>query len=457
MSFTHTTPRRAFGAALRVVFAASVLVTHVGLTQGQSAGGDGGGGGVGMPAEAPALAPTTEAQLRELITQLDAPEFDLRKDATAKILADDRFTLKLIESVLIGERDGADKSGHAVLTDEQFARLTQIARDRFFRSPRAAMGVQFGDSPALPNRVLVGQTFPKFPAHTLLEEGDMIVEADGQTLHANTSRWRLQGMIVSRDPGDVLPLVIRRGARRIAIDVPLGRFSDLENSGLDDGRILNGWSVRSRRYEAAGPRSRATVRPVLPENIPWPPDFARRADIERQQARMRSGEAPPPHALGGGMPRGTESTDPEDYRQIGLFENNRQQRVVALRRQNWVLVQGQIAERPGQEENPSALEELDALDQQLNDLRERAVAAGERGGAVGKPADPREFVPPQPQLPPPPGNPGEDRFEVAIRLLEKQRAAVQAEIEEKGSVPRKPTDRPGTAAAPDAPIPKDDR
>jgi hypothetical protein len=429
--------RRRTGAG-RVVSAAGVLagLWLSGAVFAQAPIAPAEGAAPARPGEAPVQAPSPEAAalLRELVAQLDSTDFNVRREAQSKLLADQRFTLPMIEEIFAGGR----------LSPEQRARLLAVGKDRFLGSPRAAMGVQFGDSPALRYRVIVGRTFARFPSHRLLEEGDIIVEADGQPLRGRDARWRLQGMIVSRDPGQTLPIVVRRGAEKIKIDLALGRFDDLENGGfLDDGRLQNGWLVRSFRYTPADERAARTIAPALPGKGPWPAEFSRRAQIDRQQARMRVGEVAAPTAVGAGMPRGAAAVDPDDARQVAVVINNRR-RLAMLRQQQFLFNQALDLGDPS--EVPTPFEELSLLDKTIAELREIVAS-----GPVQGPKQPGGVQRPDLDL----GLELGERGERAIQILEKQRAAVQAEIDEQG-LKQSPAEE-GAATVPDGNVDKDDR
>lgn len=172
-----------------------------------------------------------------LIEELASPDFLTRERATVRIRDDRSIRLGDIEALLTSRQ----------LPLEAHSRLVTIARERFATSPRAAMGVQF-DLTTLRDRIVIEQTFAPFPCHTILEPGDIVIEADGIPLTSGTARPLIQGLIISRDPGDTMKLVVRRGKEKLSLDVKLGDFRELRNNSLDEVRLYRAWKTRSRNY-----------------------------------------------------------------------------------------------------------------------------------------------------------------------------------------------------------------
>lgn len=189
---------------------------------------------VAIPAAPDALPART---LDELVADLSSPDFDTRQVATDRLMTDTEITFADLEAVLKTRP----------LPIEAHARLMLAARERFRQTPRGAMGVGFNLG-SLRNRIVIDRTYAPFPCHQILEPGDVIVAADGIRLHGPMAQPTIQGLIVARDPGSVMKLVVRRGAEKLELDVPLGRFADLENSNLDPDRLVRAWRTRSRDY-----------------------------------------------------------------------------------------------------------------------------------------------------------------------------------------------------------------
>lgn len=243
-----------------------------------------------------------------LINQLGSPDFRTREKATEQLTADDRISLSALETAL--RRND--------LSMESRTRLLQVARAKFSRTPRAAMGVQFGGN--LRDRVVVGKTFERFESHRLLQEGDMIVGAGGYRLEGPSGRALLQSLIVSRDPGDVLQVVVRRGAEKLTIDIPLGKFNDLDNNFLPEDRIVRAWRLRSAGLQ---PQVDEPVR-VKVDASAWTIDPDR---LKRQElAQMRQAQEPLPVVAGGGIGRGViDLGDGQAVRQQVVVFNGRNQ------------------------------------------------------------------------------------------------------------------------------------
>lgn len=234
------------------------------------------------------------AQLKQefdrLVTDLAGNDFAARQRASEKLFANDQFDLPLLESAL--KREG--------ITLEARTRLLAIARQRFYRTPRAALGFQFGMGP-LRDRIVVGQTFPKFESFTKLEEGDMIVSADGFRLDGPGARPLLQSIIISHEPGEILKLTIRRGARKMELEIKLGKFADLDQGGgaLIEDRLARAWRIRSQAKHGAAAEP---IRIEGARSAPWggSEDAAQR---KAERLMQRESNEASPKLAGGGMPR----------------------------------------------------------------------------------------------------------------------------------------------------------
>lgn len=274
-----------------------------------------------VPTTAPSVTPppviekvvVTElpAGCEELIGQLSSSDFRVRQKATEQLLADERLELPMIERAL----------SRGDLNAEARPRLLQVGRQLFMKTPRGAMGVQFGGN--LRDRVIVGRTFEKFESSRLLEEGDMIVEAGGYKLDGPGGRFALQAMIVSRDPGDKLPVVVRRGPQRVAIDIPLGKFADLENTYIPEDRMQRAWRLRCRAL--TGERAEAVRLDIPPGAWNPAPEDQRRAELMMLRRQAIEGA---PMVAGGGMARvAADMPDEARFVQQVQFINGRQRLV----------------------------------------------------------------------------------------------------------------------------------
>lgn len=234
--------------------------------------------------------PTAEARLTEAVGELNSSELRVRAAAMTRLLQDETFTLGVIEKAL--------KSGGEKLSPEARSRLVTAARDRFSRSKRGAIGIQFWMH--LRDRVVVERTFENFDAAGKLREGDMIVRADGAAITGPNARNRLQAIIVSHDPGSTINLEVRRGEKVEPVAVLLGKREDLENSMMTDDIIQRAWAVRAADYAPA------SVEPIKPPigAAQWPTQAIGQQNPSASTMR-RKGDMGPVVA-GGGMPRGAK-------------------------------------------------------------------------------------------------------------------------------------------------------
>lgn len=182
---------------------------------------------------APAAAQRVPAQFENAVRLLGDSELLTREQASLALREDARVSVGMV----------FDRLDRGNLSAEQRFRLMQIAWRKFTDpSKRAAMGISFdqvqvGDGP------VVAQTYSVFPSSSVIQVGDRIVEADG---HKVTTLEDLKPYIISRDPGDVLPIVVERGAQRLEIDCPLGSFEMFENqrANVNQREFLQAWRQR---------------------------------------------------------------------------------------------------------------------------------------------------------------------------------------------------------------------
>lgn len=247
-------------------------------------------------------------QLKNLVADLGSPDIAKREDAMRILSADESITLPQLEGLLKAPD----------LSPEQRCRITQAAKQRFMSSPRPAMGVQFDNR--LPDRVAIEKVYPKFPAAQFLQPGDLIVSCNGEKLHARAPWVRLGAHIFSREPGDTISLVVRRGAEKLEMEVPLGLYRDLvpadnlnipRDRGPDQDRLERAWELRSRQFT---PAASAVIDPKLPPTD-WKPEptYFQAQKLSRYKPQMNAGYHP--KLVAGGEPRGGEL----DYDQLILM------------------------------------------------------------------------------------------------------------------------------------------
>ncbi|MCA9303224.1 MAG: PDZ domain-containing protein [Phycisphaerales bacterium] len=127
-------------------------------------------------------------------------------------------------------------AGSMALTPElrellDVASLTRFRRD----TPKGALGVSFGAT--RPGHVEI-QTIVGdggFPASDMLKPGDVIVEVAGQPIEGSE---HLRAEILSRLPGDELPVIIEREGLTIARSLPLGSYRDLTGAAMIETDVL---------------------------------------------------------------------------------------------------------------------------------------------------------------------------------------------------------------------------
>ncbi|MCW5753554.1 MAG: PDZ domain-containing protein [Phycisphaeraceae bacterium] len=167
--------------------------------------------------------------VEESIAALDAPALFERELAQARLEQTPGLSLSAIEAILA--RDG--------LAAEQRVRLEALAWRRFAMGPRAAMGVSFG--PAV-DGVMIASTSEGFASRELLVEGDVVLSAGGRVMRVQED---LRIAILAREPGERIPLRLRRAGEEIFIDLPLGSYDDLRGGARLTGEILaEAWRER---------------------------------------------------------------------------------------------------------------------------------------------------------------------------------------------------------------------
>lgn len=172
--------------------------------------------------------------LEVLVDDLNASDLASREAAQALISTLGPEVLPELERLLTaGELDA-----------EQSIRLAEAAVDVFARSPRAAMGIRFGG--LIEGGVLIQSTVADagFDAETKLAANDVIVEAGGRPMLEQND---LRIAILSRNPGETLPVRVRRNGNIIELDIVLGDLRDLAVPALDDTTARLAWEARMTR------------------------------------------------------------------------------------------------------------------------------------------------------------------------------------------------------------------
>lgn len=185
------------------------------------------------PGEPPA------STLESLIADLARPDPLARTGASERLESDSSFTLKQIEGVLA--RPG--------LSAEQTRRLMAAAEARFTREPRAAVGVTFNQFEQDRNgSVVLDNVEATFPAAAVLQAGDRIEAIDGVRLSAVNP---MRPHILSRDPGDTIPMTIVRQGVTMNVVVTLGRWEDLRDRRRGGQGFVRSMDPREEDFDAA--------------------------------------------------------------------------------------------------------------------------------------------------------------------------------------------------------------
>lgn len=273
-------------------------------------------------------APAPARTLAAILIDLDSDEYAVREAATTEL---NRLPLSLSEL----EAAMAD----AALTHEQRERVGQIAKNRFCASPRAAMGVSFGQA----RNLEVTDVFANFPARGTLQASDIIVSVDGHDV-SNLSSQQGYGLesirpyIVCHDPGDVVKMgVIRRG-KRVDLDVKLGSFASLPQQAGFRADIIQAvdlsaaWRVRSfrRHMNVLGP---AVAVPSIPPPATKAAAEAFSALQSELQAQGRADDGEWAGITAGGIARATDTylAGPGAEAMRAAMELNRLNAVIAAR------------------------------------------------------------------------------------------------------------------------------
>ena len=173
--------------------------------------------------------------LDELVQKLQTGTFVQRELASDELETSPSITLESIEDVLI----------HEQLSPEQRQRLMQAAGNRFINEPRGAMGIQLTNEISDLGLKISGPV-QGFDAFTKLKPNDIISRIGDWPIRSAAD---LQAAIVSRTPGETVPVEVLRGAERMTFDITLGSWNDLASpSGVPWATLELAWAHRSRPY-----------------------------------------------------------------------------------------------------------------------------------------------------------------------------------------------------------------
>lgn len=240
-----------------------------------------------QPERPPAEVQAAEPDIAGLIRDLGAPEIDLRIAAHTRLLESRGVTLRRIEEAARG----------VALTPEQRQRVLAIGFRKFQSEPRAAMGIQ--PDMTTGRGVGLGGVVQGFGASVVLKPGDRIVAAGGRHI----SDWnQVRAAIISRDPGDEIPVTVIREGATLNVNVKLGVFTSLPAAGpLDPAIMERAWDLRSKDLQDPA----AAAEPI-PSGLP--PAVAMQAAMDVDSPVMMQPVETGPSAVtgvvAGGEPRG---------------------------------------------------------------------------------------------------------------------------------------------------------
>lgn len=175
------------------------------------------------------------AGIERLIERLGDDDWGVRRQATDALMGLAELPADVIEAALDREDLG----------EERRIRLTRVAAARFRERPLGGLGVSFGVVAGGGVQINSVVDNGMFPASQILRVGDVIVMVDDRMLE---SQDELRAEILSRDPGSVMPVVIRRDRAVLDVGLPLGSYTDLQGAAaLDEGIVVRAMRLRATR------------------------------------------------------------------------------------------------------------------------------------------------------------------------------------------------------------------
>ncbi|MCB9838123.1 MAG: PDZ domain-containing protein [Phycisphaeraceae bacterium] len=193
-----------------------------------------------------------------LVDQLADDDFASREEATQSLTITETDIEPLLKARL---ETGA-------LTAEQLVRIETILQNRFYNSPRAALGVGFvpvNNQPDLPAPVVLNNVLQGFPCAATLKPGDIIRVVDGLELTSFGADNDVRTAILSHLPGEELELVIERDNRRSFVRVPLADYERLGNPPPPSTMLGKAWEFRKARLGLGATNSQPPIECPEPE------------------------------------------------------------------------------------------------------------------------------------------------------------------------------------------------
>lgn len=229
-------------------------------------------------------AQSASEEIPRLVAMLGDQDFEAREHAT-KALSLVSMSVEEIASLTPPVE---------TLSPEQWTRLDRALYQRFASTPRGGLGAVL-DLQAAGDGVALRQLVETFPASDVLEPGDVIVEVDGHSLGAIEDRQRrdqlVRAAILSRNPGESLPAVVRRRdartntVREIEARIPLGSYNALDNApnlNQSPDLLRAAWEQRRARLGLEQPATSRIVPPLSRANWPqggWDAESDRRVAV----------------------------------------------------------------------------------------------------------------------------------------------------------------------------------
>ncbi len=158
-----------------------------------------------LPTSQQVRAITIDDRVRELVQQLDEPDFTKREDATSALID---LRVENVQFYAMLE--------HGELSAEQRHRLLGALRERIVNAPRGALGIQMDVGPrAAMDRigVTIIDLIAGMPAERVLRVGDRITHIADEPVFSSDD---LIALVQGRRPGDVIDLTVQRPLRNDA-------------------------------------------------------------------------------------------------------------------------------------------------------------------------------------------------------------------------------------------------
>jgi len=177
-----------------------------------------------------------DEHVRGLVDQLDSQSWLERDLATLDLATSlEEISLNELEFYL----------GDMTLSHEQRTRLVLACQQRFQTHPKGGLGVSFGVIRVGAIEVVPIRNNPNFPASEMLNPGDVIARVGDKIL---MNSFDLRSHILSREPGEMLPVTVIRNGQPIKMELPLGSYGELTGAArLEPGIARRALGLRWNR------------------------------------------------------------------------------------------------------------------------------------------------------------------------------------------------------------------